>query len=95
MTNNKKKFTDRWWPGIISCSLALITMLINRFTINSDRVYSLIMLLSTQLTFFLSLFFGKKQTINTVDTILNIVGTLAIIIILSFIFMVLPSIIEQ
>lgn len=95
MENKKKSFTDRWWPGIIACSFALITMLVNFLTINSSRIYSLVMTISTQLALFLPILFGKNKTINTVDLILNIVGTIAIIIILSFLFMVLPSIIAE
>ncbi|MDN4754533.1 hypothetical protein QYZ87_08360 [Porphyromonadaceae bacterium W3.11] len=82
---------DKWAPTFIVCAIALVVMLVNFLTIDMTQIYTFTMLASCILSVIVSVWWARKHPINTVDILFNVIAIFGFILLISFLFMVLPT----
>lgn len=88
-------FWERWMPTIMVGLFALLLMGYNYLFMQTLWLYSLTMVLSCTLVGPLAVLWGRKVPITTIQMMLNLLATFFVILVLSFLFMVLPEMLGQ
>lgn len=95
MDKDKKSlsFWQRWMPAVVMCAVTFVVMLVNYFTIDRTSIYTLAMVGGCLLIMPLALMWGRKHPLTLQQVMLNMIVVVSFVLVISFLFMVLPSMI--